>query len=163
MFISLENVFSGGQQLLELDCRFDFSKEEYDGVFPFVSPVCLKGKITNTAGMVEINAVASFDFVAPCDRCAAETKKHFDVEIKHGLVSALNDEDNDDYIVVSDMQLEIDALTLEDIYLFLPSKYLCKEDCKGLCTKCGTNLNEKSCNCKKDVDPRWEALLGLLD
>ncbi|MGN1419584.1 MAG: YceD family protein [Acutalibacteraceae bacterium] len=163
MFLSLENVFNGGVESLDVDYSFDFSTEKYNGVFPFMTPVKLIGKITNNAGLVEINAVASFDFSAPCDRCAAETKKHFEVEIKHGLVASLNNDDNDDYIIAENMQLEIDRLTLEDIYLFLPSKYLCKDDCKGLCPKCGANLNEKSCSCKKETDPRLEVLLSLLD
>lgn len=163
MFIALESLFSGGIELIELNYEFDFSKEEYNGVFPFTTPVRLLGKITNKAGVVEIDATACFDFTAPCDRCAAVTTKHIEVPIKHGLVSSLNDDDNDDYIVVQNMQLEIDRLILEDIYLFLPSKFLCKEDCKGLCSKCGTNLNEKSCDCKKDIDPRLEILLSWND
>ena len=64
------------------------------------------------------------------DRCATETKTHYEVPVKHGLVSELNNEDNDDYIVVENMELDVEALTLEDIYLFLPGKYLCSENCK---------------------------------
>ncbi len=160
MFLALESLFNGGIESVKLKHEFDFSKEEYNGVFPFTTPVILSGEITNKAGVVEIDAVASFEFTAPCDRCAAITSKHYEVPIKHGLVSSLSNEDNDDYILLQNMQLEIDRLTLEDIYLFLPSKFLCKENCKGLCSKCGANLNEKPCDCKKDVDPRLEILLS---
>jgi uncharacterized protein len=46
--------------------------------------------------------------------------------------------------------------------LAVPMKRLCKEDCKGLCYKCGKNLNEGPCNCeKKEIDPRWEPLLEM--
>lgn len=163
MFTALESLFNGGIERIELDCSFDFSQIEYNGVFPFTTPVSLKGEITNKAGLVEIDAVACFDFTAPCDRCAAETAKTFRVPVKHGLVSSLNNEDNDDYILVENMELDTEQLTLEDIFLFLPSKYLCKEDCKGICAQCGTNLNEKSCECKKEIDPRLEALLTFFD
>lgn len=163
MFTALESLFNGGIERIELDFAYDFSQIEYNGVFPFTTPVTLKGEITNRAGLVEIDAVASFDFSAPCDRCASETEKHFDVPVKHGLVSSLNNDDNDDYILVENMELDVEALTLEDIYLFLPSKYLCKEDCKGMCSQCGTNLNEKSCECKKEIDPRWASLLSFMD
>ena len=54
-------------------------------------------------------------------------------------------------------------LTLSSCYFALPSKFLCDDDCKGLCPKCGANLNEGPCECKKDIDPRFEALLSLLD
>ena len=51
-----------------------------------------------------------------------------------------------------------DALTLE-----LPLRVLCKEDCKGLCPKCGHNLNEGPCGCDlREEDPRWDALKSLL-
>ena len=57
----------------------------------------------------------------------------------------------------------MDEFITEEVNLFLPSKILCKPDCKGLCYKCGKNLNLGDCGCKKDVDPRMEALLQLLD
>lgn len=163
MFIALEGLFNGGIDCIPLDCEFDFSAEKFGGVFPFTTPVKLKGEIKNTAGIVTIDALAVFSMDVVCDRCADEITLDFEVEVRHGLVHTLNDEDNDDYILLEDMQLDLKQLTLEDIYLALPGKLLCKDDCKGLCPQCGANLNEGSCNCKKPIDPRWEALLGLQD
>lgn len=158
MFIQLEALLGGGIESLPLDYEFDFSKEELGGVFPFTTPVTLKGEIRNTAGIVTIEAKADFSMEVTCDRCAEDIKPQFSVNVEHGLVASLNHEDNDDYILVEDMKLDIEQLTLEDIYLALPGKFLCKEDCEGLCSECGANLNEGSCNCKKPIDPRWEAL-----
>ena len=141
MFIQLEALLGGAIERIPLDYEFDFSAEEFGGVFPFTTPVILKGEIRNTAGIVTI-----------------EAKAQFSVNVEHGLVASLNHEDNDDYILVEDMKLDIEQLTLEDIYLALPGKFLCKEDCKGLCSECGANLNESSCDCKKPIDPRWAAL-----
>ena len=158
MFIQLEALFNGGIEKLPLSYEFDFSEEEFGGVFPFTAPVTLKGEIRNTAGIVTIDAKAEFSMEVTCDRCAEDIKPQFSVNVEHGLVASLNHEDNDDYILVEDMKLDIEQLTLEDIYLALPGKFLCKEDCEGLCSECGANLNEGSCNCKKPIDPRWEAL-----
>lgn len=158
MFIQLEALFSGGLESLPLDYEFDFSKEEFGGVFPFTTPVTLKGEIRNTAGIVTIKAKAVFTMEVTCDRCAEDIKPEFTVDVEHGLVASLNHEDNDDYILIEDMKLDVEQLTLEDIYLALPGKFLCKEDCKGLCSECGANLNESSCNCQKPIDPRWAAL-----
>ena len=158
MFIQLEAIFNGGTLSLPLDYEFDFSKEELGGVFPFTTPVILKGEIRNTAGIVTIEAKAEFSMEVTCDRCAEDIKPEFTVDVEHGLVASLNHEDNDDYILLEDMKLDVEQLTLEDIYLALPGKFLCKEDCKGLCPKCGANLNESSCDCKKPIDPRWAAL-----
>ena len=62
------------------------------------------------------------------------------------------------------MQLEVDELVYTEVILNLPSKHLCKADCKGLCFKCGKNLNEGDCGCKSDEpDPRFAKLRELLD
>ena len=67
------------------------------------------------------------------------------------------------YILVPDGKLDLSQLALEDVFLSLPSKLLCSEDCKGICPQCGKNLNEGPCDCKKEIDPRLAALLDLLD
>ena len=62
-----------------------------------------------------------------------------------------------------DSALDLSDLLREELLLFFPTKMLCKPDCKGLCCKCGKNLNDGPCDCQKDVDPRLESLLQLLD
>jgi len=54
-----------------------------------------------------------------------------------------------------------DALR-EQVLLDLPLKVMCREDCKGLCPHCGTNLNNNQCSCEEPLeDPRWSALKEL--
>lgn len=163
MFIALENLFNGGIRSIPLDYEFDFSDREYGGVFPFTTPVRLKGEIENTAGIVTVKAGVDFVLETLCDRCACEIKVAFSIEMNHSLVSSLNDEENDDYILVEDMKLDIAELTSEDIYLALPAKILCKEDCKGVCPTCGADLNDGPCGCKKEIDPRWAGLFDTED
>ena len=79
------------------------------------------------------------------------------------LANKLVNDDNDEYIVVEDNVLDLTELVCEDIILSLPTRFLCREDCKGICSKCGKNLNEGKCDCKKDIDPRMAALLELLE
>ena len=163
MFIELENLFNGGIAEIPLDIEFDFSKEEIDGVFPFTTPVRLKGEIRNVAEIVSISAEVVFSLDVYCNRCAEAITLDMEVPIEHILVSELQNEETDEFIIVENMKLDIEQLTLEDIYFAMPSKFLCDDDCKGLCPKCGANLNEGPCECKKDIDPRFEALLSLLD
>ena len=163
MFIALESLFNGGIDELPLQYEYDFSAENVNGVFPFTTPVKLSGKIARNAEIVSVDAVVSFTLDVVCDRCAESTKLDFKVPMNHILVSEVNDEDNDEYIIIEDMKLDIEQLTLEDIYLALPSKFLCTDDCKGVCPSCGVNLNTSSCSCKKEVDPRLESLLELLN
>lgn len=61
-----------------------------------------------------------------------------------------------------DDKIEIHEIIREQIYLMIPIKSLCKEDCKGLCSGCGVNLNYERCNCKEQIDERWEKLREFL-
>ncbi|HZZ86060.1 MAG TPA: DUF177 domain-containing protein [Anaeromyxobacteraceae bacterium] len=55
--------------------------------------------------------------------------------------------------------IDLDPLVREQLLLALPGYPVCREDCKGLCPKCGTNLNERDCGCDRHVpDPRWAGL-----
>ena len=58
--------------------------------------------------------------------------------------------------------LLLEDVVREQVLLSLPARTLCTPDCKGLCPRCGQNLNSASCNCESTaVDPRWNALAGL--
>ena len=106
---------------------------------------------------------------------AAERLSRFRGAQRHGrvhhdhalrpLVRALSDEedDNGEFVVVPDDQLDLDQLLTEDILLDVPSKFLCSPGCKGLCPTCGKNLNQGPCGCERDtVDPRLAVLKDLL-
>ena len=58
--------------------------------------------------------------------------------------------------------IELDDVLREQILLALPAKIVCAESCRGLCPKCGKNLNVETCACEEDSpDPRWAALADL--
>ncbi|MGP8253230.1 MAG: YceD family protein [Terracidiphilus sp.] len=58
--------------------------------------------------------------------------------------------------------LALEEVLREQVLLSLPVRTLCKEDCKGLCPRCGANRNNQPCTCDEGPnDPRWEALGGL--
>jgi uncharacterized protein len=61
-------------------------------------------------------------------------------------------------------EIDLGHLMHEQFYLSLPMKPLCRENCRGLCAVCGTNLNRDTCDCKRDwEDPRLAALKALQD
>jgi uncharacterized protein len=61
-------------------------------------------------------------------------------------------------------EIDLGQLVLEQFYLALPMKPLCRESCRGLCPECGTNLNTATCTCVREwTDPRLEALKALRD
>ena len=164
MRIDLNNLLSGNEKHLDINYKFDLSNLIYSTYNPIKNGVSVVGSLYSKADVLYLDINISFEFFGFCDRCAEEVKKDFNFNIKRIVVEKLeNEEDDDDYIVVNNRELDLDELVNEEVSLSLPNKILCKDDCKGLCPKCGANLNFKQCDCKKDVDPRMAALLQLLE
>lgn len=143
----------------KLDIDYSFKTDDE----LFAAPVTVKGLIKSLNSIVSLKANVNCSISSQCAKCAKNIVKKLDVPMEHLLVSHLNDENNDDFILVENMVLNLDELVLEDVYLALPARFLCKSDCKGLCSYCGTDLNEGTCNCKKPIDPRLAALQQLLN
>lgn len=163
MIFDLEPIFNNIGSSLSVDYTLDFSDIELNLTKPFVKPISVKGAFKNSAGVVSVCATASFTLSLFCDRCAAAFSREYSIPVEHTLVTQLNDESNDELICIDSFRFELDELVSDDIFLTLPSKFLCRSDCMGLCAECGQNLNEGPCSCKKSVDPRLAGLLQLLD
>lgn len=162
MILDLKKVFLTENESVSLDSSVDMSAAQV-GSGCFNGPANAVILIRNHAGLVEFTADVDFCFRFDCDRCAASVDRTFRYKFRHILVLRLSEESGDDYIEAPDYKLDSDALLRDDILLELPSKLLCKETCKGLCPKCGKNLNEGSCGCVlAEADPRLAALRRLL-
>lgn len=162
-FIELEPVFNNEGYSREVNFTLDMSDCYFNGGFPFSDSVVISGEVKNSTGIVSLVASAEFTLNLTCDRCASEFERTFSIPIEHVLVTELNDEDNDDFIVVDSFHYDVEPLVNEDILLSLPMKVLCREDCVGICHRCGKDLNDGPCDCGRDFDPRWDALQQLLE
>lgn len=101
-----------------------------------------------------------------CDRCLEEYDRDLtaDFQLVYSKEERIGVVDDDDFRVLGEKQTEIDLREdiRENILLVIPMKHLCEETCKGLCPRCGANLNFEQCDCQQEViDPRWEALKML--
>ena len=163
MLLDLKPLFAGSRDFLSVEFEMDLSELEFLGVKPLPSPVAISGKIVSRAGIVQSDLNCKVEYVGVCDRCLKETVKNYTVAINRVIVVSLENEENDDIAVVPDMQLDLEDFCYPDIVMSLPTKLLCKGDCKGLCSVCGKNLNEGDCGCQtKEIDPRLAALAELL-
>ncbi len=162
MKLNLKQLFDLENEAITFDYQIDLSAFERDLSFPFQSPVTVKGSACNSAGVVTLSYTASFTMNLVCDRCLASFERSFCMDFSHVVVRASALQDDDDYVVTQDDTLCLDELVQEDIDLELPSKFLCKDDCKGLCSRCGADLNQGACTCKPQGDPRLAALKDLL-
>lgn len=164
MLLDLREVFQTQGLQKQVDYSLSMNDVELDGVYPFKTPVRVRSLSVNKAGLVDLKINVEFTYTRNCDRCFDEFSRELSFTFNHKLVADLTNDDNDDYIETPDYKLELDDLVISDIILNLPSKNLCKEDCKGLCQKCGKNLNEGDCSCnKQEVDSRLEILKTLID
>ncbi len=160
--INLEPLFNNEGMKLPISHTLDLSDIDFYGDNPLSNACEITGEIQNATGIVSMKAACQVDYSGTCDRCACEVNKHFTIPMEHTFVTELQDESNDEYILIPTMRFDLDGLATEDVLLTLPAKVLCDEECKGICSSCGKNLNDGPCDCKKPVDPRLEGLLALL-
>lgn len=158
MILDLKALFAGDSPI-----QVDYFFRPEEDQLPNVSLVHVTGRLVNEADIVMSQLSASFEMPLSCDRCMSEYVAQYNFPVEHVLVTSLNHEDEDRFILVEQGQLDVDELVVSDILLSLPMKHLCRPDCKGLCPTCGRNLNEGPCGCKKPIDPRLEALGKLLE
>ncbi len=164
MLLDLKEIFQNEGLKKQVDYSLSMSNIEYDGVYPFKSPVSVSSLSVNKAGLVDLKITVSFPYTRNCDRCFEEFTKQMKMTFNHRLAVSLENDENDDYIETPDYKLELDDLVISDVLLNLPSKNLCKKDCKGLCQDCGKNLNFGDCDCGKgQIDSRLEILKQLID
>ena len=163
MVVDLKHIFVKDNSSLPLKYALDLSHIDYMGEYPLKKPVEIAGEITNKASLVRLEAEITFEFDASCDRCGTRTAKRHTLKISKSLATSIEGEESDTIITVPDMKLDLDELIYTETVTNLPMKHLCDENCKGMCPKCGKNLNEGECGCsKKEIEPRLSALADLL-
>ena len=164
MLLDLSKIIDCPGASVSFSASVDLSDLQYGESFPVTEPVEASGTVRNTAGVLVMSGSVHTTIHGVCDRCASDFDAYVEFPIDVVLVTELTNEENEDEWV---FPLEGDSADLEDIIrtvfvLNLDSKLLCKPDCKGLCCRCGKNLNDGPCNCQKELDPRFAALKQLL-
>ncbi|HEV7889022.1 MAG TPA: DUF177 domain-containing protein [Pyrinomonadaceae bacterium] len=134
-----------------------------------VAPAEVRGEASLKGEEVRVRGEIKTEVELLCDRCAAPSRAPLEVEFDTRFIPqalAVGEADNVQLLTedlglaaYEDGAVDVDELVLEQILLALPSRNLCREDCKGLCQKCGANLNAGQCSCEQgETDPRWAAL-----
>ena len=164
MIIDLKRIFVNEDSSLPIEYALDLSTVEYAGSFPLKKPVTISGTVSNKASLVRLEASVIYEFDAECDRCGKPTVRKHTVTVEKSLAPSIEGEESETILLVPDMKFDLDEFLYSEVIVNLPMKHLCKEDCKGICFKCGKNLNEGKCNCpEKEIDPRLAVLAELLN
>ena len=112
---------------------------------------------------MELTLQAKSTLDAVCDRCGKAFLQEKEVPFTCMLAEELQSEDHDEIVPLEDGTVDVGELARTAFILGMDTKTLCSEDCKGLCPRCGVDLNLGPCSCKKETDPRLAVLAKLLE
>ncbi|MCD5405208.1 MAG: DUF177 domain-containing protein [Desulfotomaculum sp.] len=153
----------------------DLSIKALEYEIEFFKPVKVSIDITNCGSYFQVNGRIVAVLKLTCDRCLKTyeylmntslieqyyQKSNCESSSAHGCKNSLKL--HEERIPFSGDFIDIDSEVLASIRLALPMKHLCREDCLGICPKCGVDLNFEQCKCQKDeIDIRMSVLKKLL-
>lgn len=169
MKIHLDSVRSG---LFEWEESLAFEPAEI-GCDPAseLSAVDVRGRLTEAEPDLWLDLAVEFRVGQPCDRCGKPAVADVRAASRMLVVRRrssreageveLSEEDLGVLEVAGD-ELDTEPLVAELVQLEMPTRPLCREECRGLCPVCGGDRNERECDCEREVsDPRWSALAEL--
>jgi uncharacterized protein len=166
------DLTQAGDAPLNLDFSIAPEKIDLEGEEAVLrSPAHVSAKVTKHIAHTDVEGTIRAEIALECTRCLQRIDKSFEISFHAAYVAPenytqakeaeLNAEDLDVSILEGN-GVDLTELVREQILLNLPEQVFCREDCKGLCEKCGANRNLIDCNCLEDeVDPRWAALKNL--
>lgn len=180
MVLDLSAFYSNADADGEIEVHIDMEAAESKlGVFPILKKEPFSLHLTNVENRyLLIQGALDVTISIPCDRCLEEVPvelhlvidKKLPIDSEPGTLSeeqqSSDSEKNDDNLeqleYMNGCQLDADRLVYGEILFAWPAKVLCREDCKGICNRCGTNLNRGSCSCERSLpDPRMSVIQDI--
>ena len=135
--------------------------------FTLATPPLVGGQVDRVGVDIRVRGQLQAQLLAPCDRCLTDVPFVVDAPFDlfyapddasaKGTEAELQERDLGIAFYEGD-EIDLDELVREQLALSLPTRVLCREDCRGLCDQCGADLNRETCDCEKPIDPRWQVL-----
>lgn len=167
MIIDISDVLqSADKEIMEEVPVTLTSFESRLGTFPIQADAPILLTIANRENkQLFIRGHVELEAKIACGRCLEEvlTPIHFDIDKELVICDgSAVDEDMEQTEYLIGFELDVDKLVYAEILVNWPMKVLCREDCKGICKVCGTNLNHGTCDCQKtEPDPRMAAIQDI--
>ncbi len=175
MKIDLTSLKREKKSQVDLNFLLTLDTINYHGdVIKQLSPASVTGKLYVMNDKIFLTCEVYTEFQVNCSRCLKSFNYPMDTNISAELVreDAVEDEDDDeidDLVYYQDDIIDLAEVVRENIILQLPMKMLCTENCRGLCSQCGGDLNLHQCECNsaeeeegEGLDPRLAKLRKLL-
>ena len=168
MLINLSEVFTleGKEKTWEVPCEMKYF-EGMDGKYPVVSSDAITVTVKNLGNRkLAVTGGAKVTLAIPCARCLEPVEYTCEVEFDEELDMKVSEEERvknlDEQSYLTGYNLDADQMVGNELTLNLPMKVLCKEDCKGICNRCGANLNVETCDCDtRSLDPRMAVIQDI--
>ena len=165
MIIDVSSVLKEFGGIIKISGEISLADTDFLGeLYHFDKPVTIAGAISNNGKSLLLKANCEGVMHTKCARCMKDIDVSVDFDVDEVL--AQDDgtvSDDSDVILFESHEIDIDDIVLNNFLMSISGKYLCSEDCKGLCSKCGADLNEGDCGCDhNEIDPRWAALADLI-
>ena len=151
----------------EIPVEFDSLKMLRD-TYPITEKKPVDLTLTHLGGKkIRMNAEIQMTLEIPCARCLEPVSVPFEilVDTQFELPETPDQEvEESEEPYIDGYQLDVDALVRNELFVHMPLRVLCKEDCRGICKRCGTNLNLGTCDCDAtELDPRMAAILDIFN
>lgn len=165
--IQIANLQTGRN---ELELVGDPAELDLGEWLSFLSPLSVSGYVDRFGETITVRGVARAEVEEACGRCTRRFQRSLEVDVlvycdRQGSddEALARDLEQEGQLVYHDgVSLDITGPVREAIILSLPISPLCGEDCRGLCPRCGVDLNTETCHCSEEtIDPRWSALKRL--
>ena len=162
MIVTIKDLREGINEFEQtvLSTHYDLAESHF-----YPNTISLKVFVDKLENMFRFKISILTEGVFPCDRCLKAYHREVRETIEQIYQLGESELDSDEIEILPGNSKEIDiSKAIHDVFVLnRPIKLLCRDDCAGLCTNCGADLNKQKCSCQRDsIDPRLENLKTLL-
>ena len=163
MLLDLRETIGVPGSKVSFDFEPDMSDVPFGSIVRIKQPARAAGSVVNRAEVLTFSANVDATCVCICARCLKEFEHQVHKQITAYLTEGGEDGGNPDGYFLQGDKADANEIIVTEFVLDMDDRILCSDDCAGLCGKCGQNLNEGLCGCKKETDPRLAVLANFFD
>ena len=170
MFVNLTDVLTNEEKVISKQIEAELTQISIgEEIFPVVRKTPIRFTFTNLGkGRARIDGTGEMVFAMNCDRCLKPVEEKLQLEFSREVFApdriAETSDESDDQRFMDGYELDVEDLLANEIVINWPMKVLCKPDCKGICLRCGKDLNTGTCECDTFVpDPRMAVIKDIFN
>ena len=168
MQINLSELFVCEGKVMQYEIPIEMDEfVTASGRYPLTEKKPLQLTITHSKNRnIKICGNLDLHMTIPCDRCLEPVDNHLQLTFEREVDANATEEERiealDEQPYMNGYNLDVDLLVYGELVVNMPMKVLCRDDCKGICNRCGANLNYETCSCDtRSLDPRMAVIQDI--